>query len=295
MRVALIDSGCGLLATAGWLRHLRADLDLDLFLDPEGMPWGPKDPAWLVERVVTTGRLAVDRGADAIVVPCNTASVTAIVPLRAAIEPQRPVVATVPAVKPAAATGEPFAVWATEGTTDSDYQRSLLDLFAARDQAEPVACPGLAAAVERGDTAAVRVAVSNAADRTPSRCRSVVLGCTHYPLVLDAVTAALPEGTVLFDSSRAVAGQTLRRMGLEEAPDREPAGVRVFLSGDAGELPAPARTYPVGAALAAGGPVPAEVLPSPRAPRAQDPAPPPISDHVSAIAGGAAPAPTPDR
>lgn len=265
MRVALIDSGCGLLATAGWLRHLRADLDLDLFLDPEGMPWGPKDPAWLIERVLATGRLAVERGADAIVVPCNTASVTAIVPLRAAIEPARPVVATVPAIKPAAATGEPFAVWATEGTTDSDYQRSLLDLFAARDQAEPVSCPGLADAVERADAPAIEAAVRRAAARTPSRCRSVVLGCTHYPLVLDAVTAALPEGTVLFDSSRAVAGQTLRRMGLDEVPGREPAGVRVFLSGTEDALPEPARSYAVGAALAVGGPVPAEVLPWPRA------------------------------
>ena len=83
-RVALIDSGCGLLPTAGWLRHLRPDLALDLYLDPEGMPWGSKPSDWIVDRVVGTGRLAVARGADAIVVPCNTASVTAVVPLRAA-------------------------------------------------------------------------------------------------------------------------------------------------------------------------------------------------------------------
>ncbi|CAA9221220.1 MAG: Glutamate racemase, partial [uncultured Actinomycetospora sp.] len=65
-RVALIDSGIGLLPTAGWLRHLRPDLGLDLYLDPEGMPWGSKSSAWIVERVLETGRRAVDRGADAI-------------------------------------------------------------------------------------------------------------------------------------------------------------------------------------------------------------------------------------
>ena len=55
-----------------------------------------------------------------------------------------------------------------------------------------------------------------AAARTPARCRAVVLGCTHYPLVVDEIRAALPPGTVLLDSSRAVAGQALRRLGVAE-------------------------------------------------------------------------------
>jgi glutamate racemase len=261
VRVALIDSGYGLLPTAGWLRHLRPDLGLDLYLDPEGMPWGSKSSAWIVERVLDTGRRAVARGADAIVVPCNTASVTAIVPLRAAVEPERPVVATVPAVKPAGATGRPFAIWATERTTGSDYQRDLVERFAAPGQADAVACPGLARAVEDADPDAVRGAVALAADRTPARCRSVVLGCTHYPLVVEEILAALPPGTGLHDSSRAVAGQTLRRLGLPEDPAAEPADVRVHLGGDEGPLPGTACRYPIGAALAAGGRVTRHDLP----------------------------------
>lgn len=281
MRVALVDSGCGLLPTAGWLRHLRPDLDLDLHLDPEGMPWGARPGEWIVERVLATARLAVERGASAVVVPCNTASVTALVPLRALLEPAYPVVGTVPAVKPAAATGAPFAIWATERTSGSDYQRGLVDLFATPEQAVSVACPGLADAVERGDAVAVAAAVDLAARRTPRRCRSVVLGCTHYPLVSDAIAAALPDGTTLFDSSWAVAGQTLRRLGRAARPDPDGAhgdgtgavgDVDVLLSGVPGALPAMARSYPVGAAIAAGGPVPADVLPAPV--RGPDPARP---------------------
>ncbi|MHC1561121.1 glutamate racemase [Actinomycetospora sp. C-140] len=259
--MALLDSGCGLLPTAGWLRHLRPDLALDLYLDPAGMPWGAKASSWIVERVVGTGRLAVARGADAIVVPCNTASVTAVVPLRAAVEPERPVIATVPAVKPAGATGRPFAVWATERTTVSDYQRDLLAQFAAPGQAEPVACPGLATAVEHADPAAVRDAITLAAARTPARCRSVVLGCTHYPLVVEDILAALPPGTGLHDSSRAVAGQALRRLGVPEDPSAEPAEVRVHLGGDEGPLPASALAYPIGRALARGGRIDRHELP----------------------------------
>ncbi|GLZ45532.1 glutamate racemase [Actinomycetospora sp. NBRC 106375] len=259
--MALLDSGCGLLPTAGWLRHLRPDLALDLYLDPAGMPWGSKASSWIVERVVGTGRLAVARGADAIVVPCNTASVTAVVPLRAAVEPERPVIATVPAVKPAGATGRPFAVWATERTTVSDYQRDLLAQFAAPGQAEPVACPGLATAVEHADPDAVRDAIALAAARTPARCRSVVLGCTHYPLVVEDILAALPPGTGLHDSSRAVAGQALRRLGVPEDPSAAPAEVRVHLGGDEGPLPASALAYPIGRALARAGRIDRHELP----------------------------------
>ncbi len=261
MRVALIDSGFGLLPTAGWLRHLRPDLALDLHLDPDGMPWGSKSPEWIVDRVLATGRRALAHGADGIVVPCNTASVTAIVQLRALVEPDRPVVATVPAVKPAGATGAPFAVWATERTTGSDYQRDLFARFAAPGQAEAVPCPGLATAVERAEPAAVRTAIALAAARTPRRCRAVVLGCTHYPLVVDGIRAALPPGTVLLDSSRAVAGQALRRLGLGEDPDAGPAGVRVFLGADEAPMPAAARTYAVGEALARGGRIERAALP----------------------------------
>lgn len=262
MRLALIDSGFGLLPTAGWLRHLRPDLGLDLHLDPEGMPWGSKTSEWIVDRVLATGRRALAHGADGIVVPCNTASVTAVVPLRALVEPDRPVVATVPAVKPAGATGAPFAVWATERTTGSDYQRDLFARFAAPGQAEAIPCPGLATAVERAEPAAVRTAIALAAARTPARCRSIVLGCTHYPLVVDRIRAALPSGTGLHDSSRAVAGQALRRLGLTEDPDGEPADVRVFLGRDEAVMPDAARTYPVGDALARGGRISRAVLPA---------------------------------
>jgi len=258
-----MDSGFGLLPAAGWLRHLRPDLDLDLLTDPEGIPWGARPAEWIVGRVLDAARLAVDRGADAVVVPCNTASVTALGPLRAELEPERPVVGTVPAVKPAAASGTPFAIWATERTTASEYQRSLIDLYAAPGQAVAVSCPGLADAVEQARPAAVADAVELAAASTPASTTGVVLGCTHYPLVADVIAAALPPGTGLFDSSWAVARQTLRRLGLAEDPSAEPGEVAVFLSGDPGPLPAPARSYPVGAALAAGARVDAAVLPAP--------------------------------
>ena len=263
MRLALIDSGFGLLPTAGWLRRLRPDAHLDLFMDPHGMPWGARPVDWIVERVLGAARLAVARGADAVVVPCNTASVSALGALRAELEPDRPVVGTVPAVKPAAAAGERFAIWATERTTASEYQRSLVELFAAPGQATAVACPGLADAVESGRPRAVADAVAFAAAATPPDVAGVVLGCTHFPLVSRVIAAALPPAVLLHDSSHAVAGQALRRLGVDPDPDAEPGEVAVFLSGVPGHLPGAARSYPVGAALAAGSAVDPAVLPAP--------------------------------
>lgn len=254
-----------MLPTAGWLRHLAPELDLVLVMDPDGMPWGDKSAAFVTERLLSGGRTAVERGADGVVVPCNTATVTAVDELRAYLEPRVPVIGTVPAVKPAAATGRPFAVWATERTTVSDYQARLIRQFADGVPAHRIACPGLAEAADRGDMDAVAVAVADAAERTPPACESVVLGCTHYPLVTEQIIRRLPPGTMIHDSAEAVARQTLRRLGLDPdavrgTPDLPPGSVTVILSGREGPLPAAAAVYPIGQALAGATHIPAALL-----------------------------------
>ncbi|WUI02937.1 aspartate/glutamate racemase family protein [Spirillospora sp. NBC_00431] len=260
MKVALIDSGLGLLSTAGWVRHLAPRLDLLLLMDPEGAPWGPKPTSFITDRLFSAARTAIDRDAEAIVVPCNTATVTAIDVLRREIEPAVPVIGTVPAVKPAAAAGRSIAVWATVRTTESHYQARLIADFANGKPVEQVACPGLAEAIDHGDVSAAAKAIDDAAGRTPHHCDAVVLGCTHYPLVAPEILRRLPAGTALYDSAEAVARQTLRRLPRPTAPDGAAGGVDVMLSGRDGDLPASAHAYPVGRALAAAGPVSREAL-----------------------------------
>ncbi|UNO38890.1 aspartate/glutamate racemase family protein [Streptomyces sp. MST-110588] len=255
MKIALMDSGKGLLAAAAAVRRLRPDADLVLSCDPDGMPWGPRTPHDVTAHALAVARAAAAHRPDALIVACNTASVHALPALRAELEPDIPVIGTVPAVKPAAAGGGPVAIWATPATTGSPYQRDLIETFAADIDVTGVPCPGLADAVETADDAAIDAAIAAAAALTPSDVRSVVLGCTHYELVGERIRAALQRpdapALVLYESAEAVAAQALRRVGAEPAPAAEPTGrLTVLLSGRVSGLPEQALAYAEGRLLA---------------------------------------------
>lgn len=251
-----MDSGTGLLAAAAAVRRLRPDADLILSSDPGSMPWGPRTPEDVTVRALAVAEAAARHHPDALIVACNTASVTALPALRARLEPGVPVIGTVPAIKPAAAGGGPVAIWATPVTTGSPYQRGLIREFADGVPVTEVACPGLAEAVEHADQAAVDAAVAAAAARTPDDVRAVVLGCTHYELVADRIRAAVQQPglptLVLHGSAGAVAAQALRRIGEAADPEAPATGsLTVLLSGQEGALPAPALAYEEGRLLAA--------------------------------------------
>jgi glutamate racemase len=260
VKIALMDSGIGLLAATAAVRRLRPDADLVLSLDPDGMPWGPRTPEDLTGRALAVAEAAAAHRPDALIVGCNTATVHALHTLRARLEPAIPVIGTVPAIKPAAAGGGPLAIWATPATTGSPYQRGLIEEFADGVPVAEVPCWGLAEAVEHADEAAIDAAVAVAAALTPDEVTTVVLGCTHYELVAERIRAAVqrPDAPplVLHGSAGAVAAQALRRIGEEPAPGAPADGtLTVLLSGREGELPVPALNYAEGRLLPAVTPV----------------------------------------
>lgn len=264
VRIALVDSGLGMLSTAAALRAARPDADLVLSMDPDHMPWGPRTPDDVIGRALagaqaamnpppaagSTGPAGPAPRPDAVVVPCNTASVHGLSALRSEFEPGIPVVGTVPPIKPAAEAGSPIAVWATAATTHSRYQNSLIASFAPETAVTQVACVGLAEAVEKADRRAIAEAVRRAAEHTPDDTTGVVLGCTHYDLVDASISAALGAGVPLFTAADAVAAQALRRIGTLPDHNAPPTGSTVVLaSGRTTELPTTALRYAAGATL----------------------------------------------
>ncbi|MET9547140.1 aspartate/glutamate racemase family protein [Streptomyces sp. NPDC006627] len=258
MKIALMDSGIGLLAAAAAVRRLRPDADLVLSSDPDGMPWGPRTTEDLTARALAVAQAAAAHRPDALIVACNTASVHALPTIRARLEPAVPVIGTVPAIKPAAAGVGPVAIWATPATTGSPYQRDLIERFARDVDVTEVPCPGLADAVQYADEKAIDETIAAAAALTPRDVRAVVLGCTHYELVAERIRAAVQQPQlpplVLHGSAGAVAAQALRRIGALPGTDAEGGatpGLTVLLSGRAEPLPREALTYAEGRVLAA--------------------------------------------
>ncbi|MFE0464504.1 glutamate racemase [Kitasatospora sp. NPDC058965] len=255
MKIALVDSGIGLLPAAAALRELRPDADLVVSCDPDGMPWGPRTTADLTEHALACARAAAEHRPDALVVACNTATVHALDALRAELEPGIPVIGTVPAIKPAAAGGGKVAIWATPATTGSAYQRGLIEEFGGGAEITEVPCPGLADAVEHADRAALERAIGAAAALTPAGVEVLVLGCTHYELVGDLIRAAVaPQAApdlVLLGSADAVAAQALRRIAPQALARTGSGTLTVLLTGRPGELPAAAGAYPQGRSLLA--------------------------------------------
>ncbi|MFZ3493092.1 glutamate racemase [Streptomyces sp. 5.8] len=216
MKIALIDSGIGLLAAAAAIRRLRTDADLILSSDPDGMPWGPRSTPDLRQRVLAAALAAAAHDPDALVIACNTATVHAMPTVKAMLEPAIPVIGTVPAIKTAAASGGPVAIWATPATTGSSYQDALIRAYAAGVHVTEIACPGLADAVQCADPSAIGEAVADASRRTPAGVTDVVLGCTHYELVAGQIQSALSRPSlitpVLRGSADPVAAQVMRRL-----------------------------------------------------------------------------------
>jgi glutamate racemase len=253
-RVAVIDSGFGMVNYADAMSRLRPDLELVLARDPDNMPYGLLSPDRIAEVVVAQAAACARHGVDAIVVACNTGSMYALEAARARFEPDVPVIGVVPAIRPAGATGAPFAVWATAAATVSDYQTDLIETFAATGLAHRIPCYGLAEAIDSGDRELVRSAIDDAASRSPAEIESVVLGCTHYGLVRAEIVAALRRRTGrdvrVFDSPEPVARQTLRRLGVKPGgPAALGALVAVIESGRPGTLPPQLAGYPAGKRL----------------------------------------------
>jgi glutamate racemase len=257
VKIALMDSGIGLLPAAAAVRRLRPDADLVLSWDPDGMPWGPRTPEDITERALAVAEAAAAHDPDVLIVACNTASVHSLPALRARFEPDLPIIGTVPAIKPAAAGGGPVAIWATPATTGSTYQRNLIRDFADGVTVAEVPCPGLADAVHHADDPAVDAAVAAAAVLTPEDVTTVVLGCTNYELVADRIREAVQQPgrapLILHGTAGAVAAQALRRIGADAVAPQDAAegGLVVLLSGREGVLPPEALAYPEGRALQA--------------------------------------------
>ncbi len=194
-------------------RNSVPEADLLYIADDAGFPYGSKSGEALAARLFTViGAGVRDYEPDCIVLACNTASTIALQTLRQNFS--IPIVGTVPAVKPAAAlTKSGFvSVLATPATVAREYTRCLIEQFGAEARFTLVGAPTLAALAEAhasgaavDEEAIAREIAPAFVDEGSTRTDVVVLGCTHYPLLLDKLDAAAPWPVAWLDPAPAIA------------------------------------------------------------------------------------------
>ena len=249
--VGLFDSGVGGLSV---LRHIQAQLPhehLLYFADTSFAPYGDKPEHIVIERVLGVASYLVARGVKALVVACNTATVAAVRVLRERY-PAMPIVGVEPGLKPAAAATRNglVGVLATERTLAGEKFLLLRDQIhqasGARFLLQP--CVGLADQIEFGERDAQALDVMLERYIAPLLAQgadTLVLGCTHYPLVQASIEGVIRRHAAtevtLIDTGAAVARQLARLLaaaGLLRAADGLPARLEGFTSASAAALTA---------------------------------------------------------
>ena len=228
--VGIFDSGVGGLSVWRHLAHAAPALGLIYLADQAFAPYGERPLAEVRDRSERAARALLERGAQVVVVACNTASAAALEHLRE-VHPDVPIVGMEPAVKPAAsktATGT-IAVLATDATFRGALYAALARTFGTNVRIVECVGTGLAQQIEidSGDSDEIRRLLGpHVAAIRDAGADVVALGCTHYPFITDVLGDMLGAGVELLDPGPAVAAQALRRVaeiddGHENAGDPE--------------------------------------------------------------------------
>jgi glutamate racemase len=235
--VLVFDSGLGGLTVFREIAAARPDARLVFAADDAFFPYGAHGEAELVGRVVPLmGDLIARFAPDLVVIACNTASTLVLPQLRARYGV--PFVGTVPAIKPAcaASTSKRVSVLGTEATVKREYTRALIRDFAQGCDVTLVGSAALASIAEHAlraepvDEAAVAAEIAPCfVDDGVRRTDTVVLACTHFPLLLDRLTRLAPWGVAWVDPAPAIARRVVDLLGPPQAgPQGGPAAVALF-------------------------------------------------------------------
>jgi glutamate racemase len=242
--ILVFDSGLGGLTVHREIAKARPDARFVYAADDAFFPYGRQPEAVLIERVIAVmDQLIAAHRPDLAVIACNTASTIVLPQLRARFAV--PFVGTVPAIKPACAASNSrmVSVLGTEATVKREYTHALIRDFAGGCAVNLVGSPRLAElseAVLHGQPIADADIAAELApcfvERDGARTDTVVLACTHFPLVLERLQRLAPWPVTFMDPAPAIARRVVELLG--PATGRTgPATHFIFTSGRA---PSPA-------------------------------------------------------
>jgi glutamate racemase len=242
--IAMFDSGVGGLTV---LHECLVSLPHEDFVylgDTARFPYGNREQDELREFALELAELLLEEGAKLLVVACNSATAAALPQLREAMDARVGVVAVVKPESRLAArctrSGR-VGLLATPATVASGAYERALNEVAPHARLHAVACPELAPMIQAGDEFDQKTVDTVEAYCQPLRradVDTVILGCTHYPLVRPILQRALGRKVTIVTSGEAIADAVhaeLTAGGLENEPDRR-GRYRFLATGDPEEF-----------------------------------------------------------
>ena len=214
--IAVFDSGLGGISVLNAITTLMPQENYIYYGDSENAPYGTRSVEEVVELTLASAKFLMEKNIKALVVACNTATTAAIDVLRDTY-PNMPVIGIEPALKPAvlAKPHSRILVMATPITIQEQKFQQMMEGYRNEADIIPLACPGLAEFVEKG------VFEGEVIDRymnqfigpyMDKKIDSIVLGCTHYPFVRDAILKVTGKDVVVFDGAYGTARQLQRQL-----------------------------------------------------------------------------------
>lgn len=209
--IGIFDSGVGGLTVWNEIVRLLPAEDTLYLADSANAPYGERSPEEILALSRKNTEWLLARGCKIIVVACNTATTNAIAALRR--EYPVPFIGIEPAIKPAALNSQTgrIGVLATRGTLASDLFATTSRNYAEGIQILEQEGVGLVRLIESGTLEGPELAgrlESLLAPMLGAGIDQLVLGCTHYPFLIPALRALLPEGVKIVDCGLPVARQT---------------------------------------------------------------------------------------
>jgi glutamate racemase len=218
--IGVFDSGVGGLTVLRALREALPNEDLVYLGDTARLPYGTKSPASISRYASQATAKLQDRGIKLLVVACNTASAVALQALQDQMKPI-PVIGVVEPGASAAVGARPAGrhlVLATEATVRYGAYRQAIMRRDDRAEVRELACELMVSLAEEGWTegniaeAIIRRYLEPLADLA-FEPDSIILGCTHFPLLRPAIRSVVEEGTAIIDSASTTAGVAAALLG----------------------------------------------------------------------------------
>ncbi|WP_448554959.1 glutamate racemase [Thalassotalea montiporae] len=215
--IGIFDSGIGGLSIARCVAQNLPNEQLIYVADSGFAPYGDKSHKDIIARADFVANFLIKQGVKAIVVACNTATVVAIEELRAKYT--LPIIGVEPAIKPAAkqSKAKSVGIMVTQATAKNDRFLRLVESYKQDAQVHIQPCPGLVQQIEQGDhesDTCQALLDSFIAPLVDKQIDTLVLGCTHYPLIEQQIKAHLPAGIELLETAQPVTNELIRRLTL---------------------------------------------------------------------------------